>query len=102
LTGINMFADPSAVIAEFRPCVLGIDTSCGGYGYMRGLPTWNLDHANLLNHMQPGNGSLNLSSPATFGCITTQANTPQADGVRPPHPVLTEPGRPPRFRGLPL
>jgi len=35
LTGINMFADPSAVIAEFRLCVLGIDTSCGGYGYMR-------------------------------------------------------------------
>ena len=98
-THINMFADPSAIIAEFRPCVLGIDTSCGGYGYMRGLPTWNLDatvskdisawkegrvgaalsfqFTNILNHMQPGNGSMNLSSPATFGRITTQANTPR-------------------------
>ena len=98
-THINMFADPAAVFAEFRPCVLGIDTSCGGYGYMRGLPTWNLDatvakdvglwkegrvgaalsfqFTNITNHMQPGNGSLNLSNQATFGRITTQANTPR-------------------------
>lgn len=98
-TGINMFSNPAAILAEFRPCVLGYDTSCGGYGNMRGLPTWNLDanlskdisfwkegragatlsfqFTNLLNHMQPGNGSLNMSSPATFGRITTQANTPR-------------------------
>ncbi len=29
--GLNMFADPAAVYGEFRPCVLGYDTSCGGY-----------------------------------------------------------------------
>ena len=36
-THINQFSDPGAVFNEFRPCVLGIDTSCGGYGNMRGL-----------------------------------------------------------------
>ena len=94
-----MFSNPAAVLAELRPCVLGMDTNCGGYGNIRGLPTWNLDatlqkdigvwkegrvgatlsfqFTNILNHMQPGNGSLNMSSPATFGRITTQANTPR-------------------------
>jgi len=98
-THINMFADPAAVYNEFRPCFLGIDTSCGGYGNIRGLPTWNVDatvlkdigiwkeqragatlsfqFTNLLNHMQPSNGSLNWSSPATFGRITGQSNTPR-------------------------
>jgi hypothetical protein len=101
-TGINLFANPAEVFAEFRPCVLGIDTGCGGYGNLRGLPTWNLDASllkdvgiwkegrvganlsfqftNLLNHMQPGNptsSGLTLSNPATFGRITTQSNTPR-------------------------
>lgn len=96
---INMYSNPAAVLAELRPCVLGMDTNCGGYGNLRGLPTFNLDASvlknigvwkegrvgatlnfqftNVLNHMQPGNGSLNMSSPATFGRITTQANTPR-------------------------
>jgi hypothetical protein len=97
--GINMFADPSAVYNELRPCVLGMDTNCGGYGNLRGLPTWNLDanlakdigvwkegkvgatlsfqFTNIVNHMQPGNGTLTWSTPSTFGRITTQANTPR-------------------------
>ena len=96
---INMYSDPSAVLSELRPCVLGMDTNCGGYGNLRGLRTFNLDagvlknvgvwkegrvgatlsfqFTNVLNHMQPGNGSLNMSSPATFGRITSQANTPR-------------------------
>jgi len=96
---INMYSNPAAVLAELRPCVLGMDTNCGGYGNLRGLATWNLDASvlknigvwkegkvgatlnfqftNVLNHMQPGNGSLNMSSPATFGRITSQANTPR-------------------------
>jgi len=98
-TYINMFSNPAAVYNELRPCFLGLDTSCGGYGNLRGLPTWNLDatvlkdigvwkegrvgmtlnimFTNILNHEQPGTGSLNWSSPATFGRITTQANTPR-------------------------
>ncbi|HLK66979.1 MAG TPA: carboxypeptidase regulatory-like domain-containing protein [Bryobacteraceae bacterium] len=96
--GLNMFSDPGQVYGEFRPCVLGFDTSCGGYYSLRGLPTWNLDLAvvkdigvykervgttlffqftNVLNHFQPSGPSLSLTSPTTFGQITGQANTPR-------------------------
>jgi hypothetical protein len=102
--GLNMFSDPAAVFAEFRPCVLGIDSSCGGYYGLRGLPSWNLDatiskdigvwregrvgvglsfqFTNILNHMQPNNPdntstNLSLSSPTTFGVISSQSNTPR-------------------------
>jgi hypothetical protein len=96
--GLNMFSDPGAVYSEFRPCVLGYDTSCGGYYNLRGLPTWNLDVSvvkdigivkervgatffvqitNVLNHFQPNNPSLSLTSPTTFGQITGQSNTPR-------------------------
>ena len=96
---INMFSNPAAVLAELRPCVLGMDTNCGGYGNLRGLRTFNLDASvlknigvwkegkvgatlsfqftNVLNHMQPSTGALSLSSPATFGRITGQSNTPR-------------------------
>ena len=96
--GLNMFGDPGKVFSEFRPCVLGFDTSCGGGANMRGLPTWNLDASiikdiglhkervgvmlfftitNVLNHFQPGNPSFSLTSPTTFGQIASQANTPR-------------------------
>ena len=95
---LQAFANPAAVYAEFRPCVLGYDTSCGGGANMRGLPTWNLDTdiikdigvykervgvmlfftiTNVLNHFQPSNPSFSLTSPTTFGQITSQANTPR-------------------------
>jgi hypothetical protein len=103
-SGVNMFSDPAAVFAEFRRCILGIDTSCGGYGNLRGLPTWNLDatvakdvgvwkegrvgatvsfaFTNVLNHFQPANPSgtaLSLTSPTQFGRITSANpnNTPR-------------------------
>jgi len=98
-TGVNLYAYPAAVLAEFRKCVLGIDTSCGGYGNLRGLPTFNLDAqalkdiavwkdgkagatlsfqiTNVLNHMQPSNPTLTLTTPSTFGRITGQSNTPR-------------------------
>ncbi|MGA3240446.1 MAG: carboxypeptidase-like regulatory domain-containing protein [Bryobacteraceae bacterium] len=97
--GLNEFTNPGQVYSEFRPCVLGYDTSCGGYANMRGLPTWNLDttavkdigiykerlgaqlfftFTNVLNHFQPGTPSFNLTSPTTFGQITSQANTPRS------------------------
>jgi hypothetical protein len=93
--GINYnlygFANPAQVYQEFRPCVLGFDTSCGGYYNLRGLPTWNTDAnfikdigvykervgvtlsvliTNIFNHFQPGSPAVNLSSPGTFGQIT--------------------------------
>jgi hypothetical protein len=97
--GVNMFADPAAVYKEFRPCVLGIDTSCGGYQNFRGLPRWNVDatvtkdfmlikervgatmhfqFTNVFNHTVFSTpASLSLTSPTTFGRFTGQANTPR-------------------------
>ncbi len=104
---INMFSNPAAVYAEFRPCVLGYDTSCGGGANIRGLPTWNLDatvsknigvwkegrvgatlmfqFTNLLNHVQLADPYLDISDPGDFGVMGTnnawtgygQANTPR-------------------------
>jgi hypothetical protein len=96
--GRGLERDPAAVYQEFRPCVLGYDTSCGGYYSLRGLPTWNLDMSvvkdiglhredvgvtffvavtNILNHFQPSGPSLSLTGPTTFGQITGQSNTPR-------------------------
>ncbi len=33
--------------------------------------------ANVLNKFQPGNPSMSLDNPTSFGNITTQANTPR-------------------------
>lgn len=95
---LQMFSNPGAIYAEFRPCVLGFDTSCGGGANLRGLPTWNLDAnlikdigiykervgamlfftiTNVMNHLQPSNPSFSLTSPTSFGQITGQANTPR-------------------------
>ena len=27
---LNLFGDPAAIYAQFRPCVLGVDNNCGG------------------------------------------------------------------------
>ncbi len=96
-SGINMFADPNAVYAGFRRLILGLDHNAGAAGTLRGLPSWNLDmtiskdfratekfgaaltfqFTNVLNHFQPGNPSLNIDSPQSFGVINSQANTPR-------------------------
>jgi hypothetical protein len=97
-TGVNMFADPAAVLAQFRKCILGFDANCGGYA-LRGLPRWNLDLAvtksvnfwregmgadfsfqftNVLNHAamsNPAASALLTSTPSTFGRITSTAST---------------------------
>jgi hypothetical protein len=96
-SGINMFADPNAVYGRFRRLILGIDHGGNGYGVIRGFPTWNLDmtvakqfrvreqmgatlmfqFTNILNHFQPSNPTVNIDSPASFGVVTGQANTPR-------------------------
>jgi hypothetical protein len=99
-TALNVFADPAAVANNLRRCILGFDTSCGGgYGNMRGLPTWNLDASvvkdigvwkegrvgatlsfqftNILNHFQPSNPSPSITTLTTFGKITGASNTPR-------------------------
>jgi hypothetical protein len=89
--GQNIFADPASVYAGFRRCILGLDTSCGGVGNLRGLNRWNMDatlakdlkftehvgatltmqFTNVFNHYQPSDpSSLSLTSATTFGRIT--------------------------------
>ncbi|HEV2690006.1 MAG TPA: carboxypeptidase regulatory-like domain-containing protein, partial [Bryobacteraceae bacterium] len=97
--GVNMFSDPASIYKQFRPCVLGLDASCGGYVNLRGLPRWNLDATvskdirivterigatlifqitNVMNHtVFSSPSSLSLTSPTTFGRITGIANTPR-------------------------
>jgi len=96
-SGMNMFSNPAAIYSEFRRPVLGQDFNDGGFGVIRGFPTWNLDlavhkqiHAtesvsatlmfqftNVLNHFQPANPTLNIDSPQTWGVISQQANSPR-------------------------
>ncbi|MDD5544445.1 MAG: carboxypeptidase-like regulatory domain-containing protein [Acidobacteriia bacterium] len=94
---LNMFADPASIYSQFRRCVLGVDTSCGGYYNLRAPAIWNVDmtlakdfrinerigiraslqFTNVFNHFAPGAPALNLDSPSTFGRITGQATSPR-------------------------
>ncbi len=95
---LNMFDDPSALYNNFRRCILGYDSNCGGINNLRGMNNWNLDatvakevkftervgmtltmqFTNVLNHFQPSDASsLSLTSPTTFGRITTSAFNPR-------------------------
>lgn len=99
--GQNAFTDPSVALQSFRPCILGYDTSCGGYTNLRGLAVWNMDatvskdfslwrenrvgatllfqFTNILNHLNPSNPTLAIGTPSTFGRETsTQFSTPRA------------------------
>ena len=102
-TGVNMFADPAAFFANFRRCVLGYDTSCGGINNLRGMSQWNLDatlskevkfterigvtltlqFTNVLNHWQPADptavsaNNLSLTTPTQFGRITASQFNPR-------------------------
>jgi len=91
-SGVNLFRNPAAVYANFRPALVGIDNSCGGGGILRGQQRWNLDLGlskdtkiterfgiqfyaqafNLFNHMQWGDPSMNLQDPADFGVLSGQ------------------------------
>jgi hypothetical protein len=94
---LNMFADPESILKQFRRCVLGADTSCGGYYNLRAPQIWNMDMAlskdfkfgervalraslqftNVFNHFAPGGPALTVTTPSTFGRITGQATSPR-------------------------
>ncbi len=90
LYGLNQYTNPGQIFSEFRPCVLGLDSSCAYNDGPRGLPSWNLDTqfikdigiykervgtqlfvtvTNITGHFQQSSGSKTLSSPTTFGQI---------------------------------
>ena len=92
---VNMFKNPDQVFSEFRPCILGYDTSCGGGGLIRGMPSWNLDATvskdigvwkegrvgaqlifqfyNVLNHVQFQDPYLDIADPQDFGVLGTNS-----------------------------
>lgn len=95
--GLNMFSDPASVLAQFRPCVLGIDNNCGGWGNIRGFRRWNVDATiakdfrwrerlrvtvsaqltNVFNHFQPSDPSLSMNNLTTFGVVSGQVYNPR-------------------------
>ena len=96
-TELNLFADPNAVYNQVRAPLLGIDTRNSGTGPIHGLAYWNIDMSvrksikisergnlmfqflflNVTNHNQLLETQLDISTPATWGVLTQQANTPR-------------------------
>jgi hypothetical protein len=95
-SGLNIFADPNAVCALFRPIQLSADHTSRG-GTLRGLKPWDValgirkktsltervsltftsEFFNLFNHVNFLDPAVNLQNPQTFGVITTQGNDPR-------------------------
>lgn len=95
-SGLNIFADPNAVCALFRPTQLSIDRTSRG-GTLRGFKPWDValgvrkqtsvterlsvtftsEFFNLFNHVNFLDPAVNLQNPQTFGVITTQGNDPR-------------------------
>ncbi|MBV9743135.1 MAG: hypothetical protein JO099_05180, partial [Acidobacteriia bacterium] len=96
-SGLNLFSNPAAVLADFRPILLSEDTR-NGLNVLRGLSHWNVDLSlgkktritervsgvftadfiNALNHVEFVDPTLSLQTPSNFGVLTTQFGTPRA------------------------
>ena len=94
-TDLSQFSDPNAIRNEYRRCVLGIDTNCGGFTSFRDIPVWNMDatlakdfkfgerisirasiqFTNIFNHYAPGAPSTTLTTASSWGVINGQATT---------------------------
>ena len=97
-SGLNLFADPQAAYNFFRRIELSRDGRQGRSNAFRGPGFWNLDlrlakntritrnvnwefsvdFFNVLNHVNFGNPSLTLNTPASFGVINGQTGSPRA------------------------
>jgi hypothetical protein len=103
---INMFSNPSATFAQFRPCILGFDTSCGSAGQIRGMSSWNMDlnaakdinlfrervaatvafqFTNVFNHVVLRDPYLSIGDPADWGVIgSNNPNGPPGGQINTP------------------
>ena len=96
---INMYSNPAAVSNEFRPCILGYDTSCGSSGQIRGMSNWNMDlnaakdinlfrervaatlsfqFVNVFNHVTLIDPYMDISDPNDWGVLGS--NNPNGGG----------------------
>ena len=91
-TGVNLFANPAAVFADFRNVQISKDGRTGRSNPIRGLPFWNLDMSlgkktaltekvsmsfsadffNIFNHVNFVDPTLDISQSASFGVISSQ------------------------------
>jgi len=92
-TGLNLFSNPQAAFASYRPILLASDTRTGRANPIFGPGLWNFDMSlgkstyitervsgritfdffNIFNHTNFRNPTtLSLQSPASFGVITSQ------------------------------
>jgi len=96
-SGLNVCANPQAVLADFRPIKVSEDAR-SARGVLRGLPYWNFDLSlakrtpvtdrvdflfsadflNAFNHVVFNDPTLSMQDPASFGVISSQANNPRA------------------------
>ena len=95
---VSMFSNPVAVYGQVRPAILGIDNRDSGNGPISGLPYWNMDMqikknvkiwestglefsgviTNIFNHNVFSNPGFSLATPASFGVVTSQGNSPRS------------------------
>jgi hypothetical protein len=91
-SGLNLFANPAAAFADFRPILISEDGSEGRANPVRGLPIVNTDlrfgketvireryktelsadFFNAFNQVSFSNPTLSYTSPATFGVISSE------------------------------
>ena len=96
-SGLNLFSNPAAVLADFRPILLSQDGR-NGLNALRGLSHWNVDLSigkkipiverasavltadliNALNRVEFVDPALSLQTPSNFGVLNTQFGTPRA------------------------
>jgi hypothetical protein len=96
-SGLNIFADPQAVLADFRPIQVSKDGR-SARGVLRGFSYWNFDLSlakrtlvtervgflfsadflNAFNHVVFNDPTLSMQDPASFGVISSQANNARA------------------------
>jgi hypothetical protein len=97
---LNMFSNPAAIFNEFRPCILGYDTSCGSSGQIRGMSNWNMDlnvakdfavfkerayatlsfqFTNVFNHVVLNDPEVSIADPNGWGVLGS--NNANGNGV---------------------
>jgi hypothetical protein len=96
-SGLNIFANPEATFADFRPIQISKDAR-SARGVLRGLHYWNFDLSltkrtpvtdrvallfsadflNAFNHVVLNDPTLSMLDPASFGVISSQANNPRS------------------------